>query len=125
MRRVVGDISWDELEVSPSELVVIPALNVGLAPVAFSVGGRRQLGVQLELIRRRRGAECPSKLSVVGGGEAGDGLLQGDGAQQEGEGDHQVEGGTGGVDMKVQPVLNINNAAVTRQAGGSQGRQPQ
>ena len=48
----------------------------------------------LELVRRRREGESPSELSVVGGGEAGDGLLQGDRAQQQGEGDHQVEGGT-------------------------------
>ena len=48
----------------------------------------------LELVRRRREGESPSKLSVVGGGEAGHGLLQRDGPQQEGEGDHQVEGGT-------------------------------
>ena len=79
----------------------------------------------LELVRRRREGESPSELGVVGGGEAGDGLLQGDRAQQEREGDHQVEGWTGGVDMKVQPVLNINDAAVTRQAGWSQGRQAQ
>ena len=46
LSRVVGDISWDELEVSPSELVVLLALNVRRAPVALSVGGRGQLGVQ-------------------------------------------------------------------------------
>ena len=44
--RVVGDISGDELEVSARELVVILAVDGGRAPLALSVGGRGQLGVQ-------------------------------------------------------------------------------
>ena len=50
-------------------------------------------------------SESPSELRVVGRGEAGDGLLQGDGAQHDGELHHEVEGGAGGVDMEVQPVI--------------------
>ena len=44
--RVVGDISGDELEVSPCVLVIILAVNVGRTPLALSVGGRGQLGVE-------------------------------------------------------------------------------
>ena len=50
-------------------------------------------------------SESPSELRVVGRGEAGDGLLQGNGAQHDGELHHEVEGGAGGVDMEVQPVM--------------------
>ena len=112
LSRGVGDISGDELEVSPSELVVLLPPDVGRPPLTLGVGWGGQVGVQpgtrkylelktekifhilLELIWRRREGESPSKLGVVGGGEAWDGLLQGDGAQQDGEGDHQVKGGT-------------------------------
>ena len=44
--RGVGDISGDELEISASVLVISLAPDVSRPPLALSVGGRGQVGVQ-------------------------------------------------------------------------------
>ena len=46
LSRGVGDISGDELEVSPSELVVLLPPDVGRPPLTLGVGWGGQVGVQ-------------------------------------------------------------------------------
>ena len=119
---VVSWVSWNKLKVLLGVLILLLMSDVGSSPHTLIVGGRWQSRIHLELIQSRRSTRGGRRLHCIIISylrnqrrcyKCWNVFLQRNGANDDGNADQEVKGWTRWFHYKVQPVLDINDAAAS------------